>query len=1468
MLPAVRVRCGELRAGSDAVFVVDQVVAHAQPSRPRPIHCHTHRPTGNQLATSCPPPLSLQETGDEPMCRNTLNEAREVLPARHPTTLMLINNLAVLLQTNGNLDEAEALFREALEAHREGLCPRHPDTLISINNLAAVLMQKKGELGEAEALFREALEAKRDIHGTRHPDTLMSINSLASVLMQDMCNLCEVELLFREALSANRDMHGTQHTDTLKTIHNLASVLLHDKGNGKLAEVELLFREALEAKRNMLGARDPDTLTSINNLAMLLLKEDKLGEAETLCREALEARHAVLGMQHPDTLMSIRNLMRLLQRKDGRDDVSARGAMARPTTLVELVGPWPDGVAPLDQFREALQLVDEADGRPPNAHILKFTSAELVWDLRHVRYATGDTHRDHEESIRVMIHGGWAESDAVGVELGLHFVSRGIGLAVREHRTVAAAICHGVYASIACVGAHMASPAPDLFVQALQLFECEPSAAAFAIYGTGEGGGERNPVTLCAPFALRDEPHLLTDCGAIVRDDSGYHLAQGDVVCIRSRPNAPPYCRTAALVIPGFDNPEYALPPNTHLQFEEVRVSPWTATFRRWHQCEDETGVVFSDRRDTVFDAERNIHIPTHYRQVKSRGRTFYAIINSNHNRFNRFVDTIDYSPDATFERTVTGCRCIVLVVAYFMNGDLRHAALEQLARNAATWSDTTSTPRGKSAGEARATQVSGHGGHGRRRHDPRLLTHAHAPSASGGGTDSVKEAAAWALGELAGNADNHVAIVRAGAIVPLMALLSGGGADGVKEAAAGALRNLAANADNQLAIAQSGAIAPPMRIGLSEAASVVRAAAELMSKVEAAEVAAASLLAGEEAEKAAAASKKAKSKKKKQRHKQQKGGGSHDQPPSRGAQVAGWDADEEGVVADSVDAADAVDDAASEATVATAAATAAARRVATEKAQMAATEAAREMAEREARRAGAEEAAAHVASLRWEEQEAHTRAAAAAAEQERQMAMARAAADDPPNVIEIRAAELQHALDAAGAQGEVGEGGFGKVFAAELPSLPGWGRVAIKLATSMDPSALLHEVQLLRECRHPNVLPLLCFCGDTRAPCMVTPLMRGGSLDDRLLPSPGASQRLLRLGFNGDPHLSWQQRLSALCDAARGLAHLHASCTLHRDVKTGNILLDGSLQPLQTAGGIIPVYRAFLSDVGLAKVREASAAVGAMTHATTSSVAFSTGFCDPIFINSNQHSERTDAYGIGVSLLMILLGEPANGLLTKWEDEGIADFVEGNDAAVLDRLVAKAVAAAGWPSAVTCGLARVVHGLSVARKSRRQPLPDALDAMEALLQAGGGAANPPEPAPARAMVREEGGAGANGHSGGLTRLVGALDKLAFNCGSDAALVRMQKHVNSAFLSMMTRLEAKYIEQGHSPLPCELSEHNKINALAPRHACPKLNGHAHTLRIWWNAAKHDRGRWMDPPSDREAEEVAQGVMSELARLGW
>ena len=58
-------------------------------------------------------------------------------------------------------------------------------------------------------------------------------------------------------------------------------------------------------------------------------------------------------------------------------------------------------------------------------------------------------------------------------------------------------------------------------------------------------------------------------------------------------------------------------------------------------------------------------------------------------------------------------------------------------------------------------------------------------------GTDGQKQKAAFALGWLAHNAENQMAIAAAGGVPPLVSLV-GGGTDGQKQQAAAALANLA----------------------------------------------------------------------------------------------------------------------------------------------------------------------------------------------------------------------------------------------------------------------------------------------------------------------------------------------------------------------------------------------------------------------------------------------------------------------------------------------------------------------------------------------------------------------------------------------------------------------------------------------------------------------------------------------------
>jgi hypothetical protein len=99
----------------------------------------------------------------------------------------------------------------------------------------------------------------------------------------------------------------------------------------------------------------------------------------------------------------------------------------------------------------------------------------------------------------------------------------------------------------------------------------------------------------------------------------------------------------------------------------------------------------------------------------------------------------------------------------------------------------------------------------------------------AGCGTDKLKQAAALALKNLADIPDadsTNVLIVKTGAILPLIAMLSADGAVIVKEAAVILLSELATNADNRVKITAAGAIPPLVAIMNADGGECVTKAA------------------------------------------------------------------------------------------------------------------------------------------------------------------------------------------------------------------------------------------------------------------------------------------------------------------------------------------------------------------------------------------------------------------------------------------------------------------------------------------------------------------------------------------------------------------------------------------------------------------------------------------------------------------
>uniref|UniRef100_A0A669PPM5 Tetratricopeptide repeat protein 19, mitochondrial n=1 Tax=Phasianus colchicus TaxID=9054 RepID=A0A669PPM5_PHACC len=101
------------------------------------------------------------------MYEKALQISHEVQGETHPQTVVLMNDLATVLDAQGHYDEAYSHVKRAAELAKE---TQHPEEYVVLNNLAAILMHKKDFL-QAKQVYKEALkqaEQKGDADSVRH----------------------------------------------------------------------------------------------------------------------------------------------------------------------------------------------------------------------------------------------------------------------------------------------------------------------------------------------------------------------------------------------------------------------------------------------------------------------------------------------------------------------------------------------------------------------------------------------------------------------------------------------------------------------------------------------------------------------------------------------------------------------------------------------------------------------------------------------------------------------------------------------------------------------------------------------------------------------------------------------------------------------------------------------------------------------------------------------------------------------------------------------------------------------------------------------------------------------------------------------------------------------------------------------------------------------------------------------------
>ncbi len=229
-----------------------------------------------------------------------------------------------------------------------------------------------------------------------------------------------------------------------------------------------------------------------------------------------------------------------------------------------------------------------------------------------------------------------------------------------------------------------------------------------------------------------------------------------------------------------------------------------------------------------------------------------------------------------------------------------------------------------------------------------------------------------------------------------------------------------------------------------------------------------------------------------------------------------------------------------------------------------------------------------------------------------------------------------------------LGAGGFGEVWEARNPHLPGNDPVALKFCLDPTAARALHNevailARVLKQGRHPGIVPLLRTYLNADPPCLEYEFVSGGDLVS------GVHTALQKGPLTPDT----AARVVLNLARTMGFAHRLSPPIVHRDLKPANILLrprpDGRSSDL------------LIADFGIGGIAARQALDAENRLSGLASMSILVGSHTPLYASPQQRQgaapdPRDDVHALGVIWYQLLIGD-----LTK---EAAGPLAEGEDLA------------------------------------------------------------------------------------------------------------------------------------------------------------------------------------------------------------
>jgi CHAT domain-containing protein/tetratricopeptide (TPR) repeat protein len=170
----------------------------------------------------------------------------------------------------------------------------HPTTGVVLNNLAG-LYKAQGRYGQAEPLLRRCLETLEAVHGREHPDVALALNNLAG-LYRDQGRYVRAEGLYRRSLRIREARLGKSHPRLAESLNNLGHLYLCME---KPDRAEPLLERSLKIWEGQGIKGHPRLAHTLINLTWLYTARREWSRAGRTADRALRTLHRHIGQVLP-----------------------------------------------------------------------------------------------------------------------------------------------------------------------------------------------------------------------------------------------------------------------------------------------------------------------------------------------------------------------------------------------------------------------------------------------------------------------------------------------------------------------------------------------------------------------------------------------------------------------------------------------------------------------------------------------------------------------------------------------------------------------------------------------------------------------------------------------------------------------------------------------------------------------------------------------------------------------------------------------------------------------------------------------------------------------------------------------------------------------------------------------------------------------------------------------------------------